>query len=83
MSEPDYDTYDLDHADEGCWKCGGEGFVSSCFEEFACLDPDEGCDLCTRRCDVCSPRPRQASERAALGEILSEALASPPISEKA
>jgi len=36
-----------------CWNCAGEGFVSSCFEEFACVDPESGCDDCTRRCDIC------------------------------
>lgn len=50
----------MNHADDfepgdpvECWNCGGEGYVSSCFEEFACVDPESGCDDCTRRCDVC------------------------------
>lgn len=51
------DEYDDDALDlEGCWQCGGEGFVADCFEEWACVDPDYGCDLCLRRCDVCRPR---------------------------
>jgi hypothetical protein len=41
---------------EDCWNCGGEGYVANCFSEYACLYPDEGCDLCTRRCDVCRAR---------------------------
>lgn len=39
-----------------CWNCGGEGTIADCFEEFACLSPDEGCDDCTRPCDVCDGR---------------------------
>lgn len=23
-----------------CWQCGGEGFVSNCVEEWACVDPE-------------------------------------------
>ncbi|MGX1096546.1 hypothetical protein [Amorphus sp. MBR-141] len=47
----DFDDFDGD--DSTCWKCGGEGFYADCFEEFACIDPEGSCDLCTRRCDVC------------------------------
>lgn len=43
---------DLDD-DEDCPNCGGEGVVYCCFEEFACLDPEGGCDDCERRCDWC------------------------------
>jgi hypothetical protein len=53
VSDPDYDD---DHDQGDCWNCGGEGFVASCFEEFARIDPDEGCDLCTKRCQICNPR---------------------------
>lgn len=49
------DPYAGGHDDGECWNCGGEGYVSSCFEECACMDPESGCDLCTRRCDVCNP----------------------------
>lgn len=56
MSGPE--DYDDDYDDDDCWNCGGEGFVSNCFEEFACIDPEGGCDLCTKRCDVCNPRKR-------------------------
>lgn len=41
-----------------CWNCGGEGFISSCFEEYACIDPESGCDDCIRRCDVCKGKGR-------------------------
>lgn len=46
-----------DHDDDSdeCPNCAGEGIVYSCDEEFACLDPEGGCDLCARRCDWCRP----------------------------
>lgn len=69
----DYDyRYDDDEAE--CWNCSGEGFVSNCFEEFACLHPDVGCDDCTRPCDVCRPR-KPTEQDLALREVLREALA--------
>lgn len=55
---PDMDDYD---DSEGCPNCGGEGWVSGCFEEFACIDPEEGCDDCMRRCDWCWP-PRKKED---------------------
>jgi hypothetical protein len=45
---------DFDHFDDECWNCGGEGYVAHCFEEYACMYPDEGCDLCMRRCEFCA-----------------------------
>lgn len=42
-----------DDVDDECSNCGGEGIVYSCDEEFACIDPEGGCDLCARRCDWC------------------------------
>ena len=55
---PDPEDYD-DNGD--CPNCGGEGFVADCFEEWACLDPESGCDLCTHRCDWCNrPTPPKA-----------------------
>jgi hypothetical protein len=54
-SDEEYEDHPADCVDDDdCWNCGGEGFVSNCFEEFACLDPEGGCDLCTKRCDVCN-----------------------------
>lgn len=59
-NSPETPDYDDDFDNEDCWNCGGEGFVSSCFEEFACIDPESGCDLCTWRCDVCRPSVQKA-----------------------
>lgn len=51
---------DFDPADEmDCPNCGGESFIYDCEEEWACVDPEGGCDLCMRRCDWCNP-PRPA-----------------------
>jgi hypothetical protein len=36
-----------------CWQCSGDGVTYSCFEEYACIDPEGGCDDCERRCDIC------------------------------
>lgn len=49
----DFDFGD-DFSDE-CPNCGGEGVIYMCFEEYACIDPEGGCDLCERRCDWCRP----------------------------
>jgi hypothetical protein len=45
----------IDQYDDTCPNCGGEGVVYDCFEEWACVDPESGCDLCARRCDWCRP----------------------------
>ena len=58
----DYDDYE-----DGCYECGGEGFVSDCVEEWACVDPEYGCDYCTRRCPLCNPA-RAASPDTAKSE---------------
>lgn len=49
------DDFDDDYYGD-CWNCGGEGYIASCFEDYACIDPEGGCGLCMRRCDVCNPR---------------------------
>lgn len=67
---PDADDYD-DWHDEGCYECGGEGFISDCVEEWACVDPEYGCDYCTRRCPLCNP----AKPNLELQQVLSDALA--------
>ena len=36
-----------------CWQCGGEGYIANCWEEYACIDPEGGCDECLERCDIC------------------------------
>lgn len=65
----DYDDFD---DDDCCYECGGEGFVSDCFEEWACLDPEYGCDFCTHRCPLCNP----AKPNPELQQVLADALAS-------
>jgi len=68
------DEYDDEPND--CYECGGEGFVSNCVEEWACLDPEYGCDYCTRRCPLCHPAKRDPQ----LDTVLAEALAAQGIS---
>lgn len=51
---------DWDDYGEDCANCGGEGFVAHCFQEFACVYPDLGCDLCMSRCDWCNPAPNKS-----------------------
>lgn len=55
MTEPP-EWFGEDETDDDCPNCGGDGFVSSCFEEWACVDPEGGCDECMRRCDWCHPK---------------------------
>lgn len=43
-----------DETDE-CPNCGGEGVIYMCQTEYACVDPEGGCDLCECRCDWCRP----------------------------
>jgi len=60
---------EYDPADDVCPNCGGEGVVYCCEEEYACIDPESGCDLCERRCDWCNPRkPKTASPLSAAEE---------------
>lgn len=47
--------FDDDYYSDVCPNCGGEGVIYCCFEEYACIDPEGGCDLCERRCDWCRP----------------------------
>ena len=49
--EPD-DRY-YDDCDDVCPNCGGEGVIYMCHSEYACIDPEGGCDLCERPCDWC------------------------------
>lgn len=44
-----------DYEDSECANCGGEGIVYMCEQEFACIDPEGGCDDCARKCDWCQP----------------------------
>lgn len=73
MSEyPEWEDGWGESEDGDCWNCGGEGFVSNCFEEYACIDPEGGCDACERRCEVCNPKPTKAVME--FRQVLSDAL---------
>lgn len=41
--------------DGACGWCSGTGKVADCVTDYECVDPEEGCDLCMRRCDHCRP----------------------------
>lgn len=45
-----------DYDDFECWNCDGEGYVWDCFDGF-CSHAEDGCRLCTRRCEICNPKP--------------------------
>lgn len=69
-----FDPYD----DSDCSNCGGTGYVACCPTEYACVDPEEGCDECMRRCGWCyTPTPKEKADKEALRQILAEALQSP------
>lgn len=44
----------LNPSGEDCPECGGDGYTYDCFGEFACIDPESGCQDCARRCRWCS-----------------------------
>ena len=46
--------HELNPSDEDCWHCGGEGYIANCWEEFACVDPEGGCEDCMSRCPECA-----------------------------
>lgn len=58
MSNHDPNRFDDDYDDFECWNCDGEGYVWDCIDGF-CVNAEDGCKLCTRRCEVCNPRLRQ------------------------
>lgn len=64
----------IDDFDDGdtdlCWQCHGDGVVYDCFEEWACVDPEGGCDLCERRCDVCRATPSPPTPWAGKQEMI-------------
>jgi len=69
IDTPDFhNEYDDDHE---CPHCGGEGFVSDCFDGF-CEDAEFGCDDCTRPCSYCGIKTDPLPD--GLGEILADAL---------
>lgn len=51
----DIEDYDDDPGD--CFECGGEGFVSDCFDGL-CMNAEDGCEDCTRECPECRRRKR-------------------------
>lgn len=46
--------HELNPSDEECWNCGGEGYIANCHEEWACPDPESGCEDCVSRCPECA-----------------------------
>jgi uncharacterized protein (DUF983 family) len=62
MPDPAPEDFDMG-LDDDCPNCGGEGVIYMCVSEYACVDPESGCDLCERRCDWCqtppAPQPRE------------------------
>lgn len=61
-----------DEYEDDCPNCGGDGVIYMCQSEYACVDPESGCDLCERPCDWCQkskipPNPE-------LSKVLSDAL---------
>lgn len=48
---------DIDFGDDDtCPNCAGEGVIYMCVSDYACVDPESGCDLCERACDWCRQR---------------------------
>lgn len=61
----DYQPYDVDYDDgEECGNCGGEGYTYLCIDG-CCVDAEEGCEICARRCDWCNPPRKRAPEELA------------------
>ena len=60
------DDWYCDDQDDECPYCGGEGVTYDCFDG-QCLDAEEGCDLCARRCDHCRPVPAVQAARPSEG----------------
>jgi len=56
VSPDDFDDFEQDD----CWNCGGEGYIADCFDGF-CVNADDGCELCMRRCEYCNPQPKAAA----------------------
>lgn len=63
--------------DEDCGQCDGSGYWYHCIDG-CCINAEEGCNLCARRCDFCNPfkpTPEQAKEQAELSKMLGDAIA--------
>lgn len=70
----DYIDSQMFDAEEDCGQCDGDGYWYSCIDG-CCVNAEEGCDLCARRCDFCNPpTPKQTEQRAHLGAVLTDAL---------
>jgi hypothetical protein len=67
MGEIDYD-HDFD--DGQCSNCDGEGYVAMCMTEYACVDPEYGCDQCMVLCDWCKPKPAPLDPAAVIAPLL-------------
>lgn len=69
------DSYTIDE-EEFCGQCD-EGYTYHCIDG-CCVNAEDGCELCQRRCDFCNPfvpDSKQAEERAQLAQVLGDALA--------
>ncbi len=68
---------DHEYDDGECWNCGGEGYVYGCSWDWQCDTWDGDSCLCSRRCDICNPAPRNPE----LDKVLQDALADAPTPE--
>jgi hypothetical protein len=57
-TEPDDYDDDLEYGHCGNIGCD-EGWVFDCFDGL-CVNAEDGCELCMRRCDWCNPRKASA-----------------------
>jgi hypothetical protein len=69
---PTFDAFDDDFDDGDCGNCGGEGYVYDCIDG-CCVNAEDGCSDCERRCDWCNRKPSPTSD--ALRQVLADALA--------
>lgn len=70
-SDVDRDIYDDEYE---CGNCGGEGFTYDCIDG-CCINAEDGCELCARRCDWCNPRKPKKRDEDGLAQVLADALA--------
>jgi len=69
------DTYMVDDQEEFCGQCD-EGYTYHCIDG-CCINAEEGCELCQRRCDFCNPfvpTPEQKQSANELKQVLGTAL---------
>jgi hypothetical protein len=57
QAEDDFDYFEQDD----CWNCGGGGYIADCFDGL-CVNAEDGCDLCMRRCEYCNPPAKRATQ---------------------